>query len=365
MAAALVAAFEKTFPGGPKVAPEIRLPAEGGVVTVLFGPSASGKTTTLRCLAGLERPDRGRIELDGQLWFDADTGVFLPPQARRVGLLFQDLALFPHLTVTANVAFGLQAFPSAERERRLAATLRRLGLDELGNRRPGQLSGGQKQRVALARALAPEPCLLLLDEPLSALDAPARDELRGELRRLLLGLGIPTLLVTHDRLEALALGDRMAVLAGGRVRQVGPIDEVFSRPADVEVARVVGTETVVPARVVERRDGLLLVEAGGAQLLALDPGGITGDVFACIRAEDVMLERGPVGRMSARNRLSGRVTAVTPRGPLVRVTLDCGFSLNALVTRPAQEELALREGEPATAIVKSPAVHVVPRDSPP
>jgi molybdate transport system ATP-binding protein len=363
MAAALVAAFLKRYAAGAVIAPELRIEAGDDSVTVLFGPSGSGKTTTLRCLAGLERPEAGRIEADGRTWFDAEAGISLPPQARRAGLLFQETALFPHLSVADNVAFGLRALPAAERASRLASALARAGLSGLEDRRPGELSGGQKQRVALARVLAPEPSLLLLDEPLSALDGPAREELRGELRRLLRGLAVPALIVTHDRLEALALGNRLAVLVAGRVRQVGSIEEVFSRPADVEVARVVGTETVVPARVLEKRDGLLLVEAGRARLLALDPGDLRGEVFACIRAEDVLLERGTVGQVSARNRLAGRISEVTPQGPMVRVRLECGFSLTALVTRQAREELALAEGEPATAIVKSPAVHLVARSS--
>jgi molybdate transport system ATP-binding protein len=363
MAAALVAAFEKRYAAGAVIAPELRLTAGDEAVTVLFGPSGSGKTTTLRCLAGLERPDAGRIEVDGETWFDAAAGVDRPPQARRAGLLFQETALFPHLSVADNVAFGLHGLPAAERSARLAGAVLRVGLQGLEDRRPGELSGGQKQRVALARALAPAPRLLLLDEPLSALDAPAREELRGELRRVLRDLAVPALIVTHDRLEALALGNRLAVIVDGRVRQVGSIEDVFSRPADVEVARVVGTETVMPARVLEKRDGLLLVEAGRARLLALDPGDLRGDVFACIRAEDVLLERGTVGQVSARNRLAGRITEVAPQGPMVRVRVDCGFPLTALVTRQAREELALAVGEPATAIVKSPAVHLVARSA--
>jgi molybdate transport system ATP-binding protein len=362
MATALLADFAKRFAGGPTIAAALELPADGPPVTVLFGPSGAGKTTVLRCLAGLERPDRGRIACGTAIWFDAERGTNLPPQARRVGLLLQEHALFPHLSVAANVGFGLARGPRQEREARVAGLLARVGLAELAGRRPGQLSGGQKQRVALARALAPEPRLLLLDEPLSALDAPTREPLRGELRRLLTQAGISTLLVTHDRLDALALGDRMAVVSDGRIRQVGPIDEVFRRPADVEVARIVGVETVVAARVVGRPgEGLLAVEAGSARLTALDPGGLEGDVFACIKGEDVILERGPIGQVSARNRLGARVTQVTPEGPLVRVSLDGGFPLTALVTRQAVAELHLASGEQVVAFIKSPSVHLVPR----
>ena len=362
MAPVLLADFERRFPGGATVAATLALPIDGAPVTVLFGPSGAGKTTILRCLAGLERPQRGRIAFDDGAWFDAEGGVDLPPQARRVGLLFQDYALFPHLTVAANVGYGLARRPRHEREARVEALVARFGLGPLADRRPGQLSGGQKQRVALARALAPGPRLLLLDEPLSALDAPTRAELRGQLRRLLAQAGVPTLLVTHDRLDALALGDRMAVLADGRIRQVGPIDEVFRRPADVEVARIVGVETVVAARVVGRPgEGLLAVEAGPVRLTAMDPGGLEGAVFACIKGEDVILERGPVGQVSARNRLAMRVAQVTPEGPLVRVSLDGGFPLTALVTRQAVAELGLAPGQEVVAFVKSPSVHLVPR----
>jgi molybdate transport system ATP-binding protein len=285
-------------------------------------------------------------------------------QERRVGFLFQDDALFPHLTVAQNIAFGIAALPGRERRERVAELLRFVRLDGLGERRPAQLSGGERQRIALARALAPKPRLLLLDEPLSALDAPTRDELRLELRLLLAALRIPTLFVTHDRTEALSLADRMAVLADGEIRQVGPVAEVFSRPADREVARIVGVETVVPGRVVgSPGEGLLSVEAGaGVVLSALDPGNVAEHCFVCIRAEEVMLERGPIGHVSARNRLQGRVTGVVPEGPLLRVSIDCGFPLAALVTRQAREELGLEIGEDVVAFVKSPAVHLIARE---
>jgi molybdate transport system ATP-binding protein len=353
--------IEKAFPGGPSITCSLDLP-EKGSVTVLFGPSGAGKTTVLRCVAGLERPDRGAIRFGGETWFDAAGGVDLPPQRRRVGLVFQDYALFPHLAVAANVGYGLGPLGRNERRERIAEALALVRMQGLESRRPAELSGGEKQRVALARALAPRPRLLLLDEPLSALDAPTREAVRGELRRLLAGLGRPTLLVTHDRLEALALGDRMAVMVEGRLRQAGPIQDVFSRPADLDVARAVGVETVVSARVVGRGDeGLVTIEAGRARLTAVDPGGFEGDVFACIRAEEVVLERGPVGQVSARNRLDGVVVAMAAEGPLVRVGLDCGFPLAALVTRQSCRELGLAEGERVTAFVKSPSIHLISR----
>ena len=359
----MVIDVEKSFAGGPRIQCAFELPAEGASVTVLFGPSGAGKTTVLRCVAGLERPDRGSIRVGDETWFDSDRGIDLSPQARRAGLLFQDYALFPHLNVAANVAYGLGDLPPGERRRRVEETLALLQLDALAERRPAQLSGGEKQRVALGRVLAPRPRVLLLDEPLSALDAPTREALRSGLRRVLARAARPTVVVTHDRIEALALGDRIAVISNGRLRQVGPIEDVFGHPADLEVARAVGVETVLKARVVERHgDGLVAIQVGQGRLTALDPGGIDEEVFACIRAEEVILERGPVGRVSARNRLEGTVSSVTPEGPLVRVVLDCGFALAAIVTRQACRELDVKEGETLTAIVKSPSVHLIGRD---
>lgn len=359
---ALVAAFEKTFAGGARITCALEIPLNEPGVTVLFGPSGCGKTTILRCLAGLERPETGGIRFGDEVWLDAARGICLPPQQRRVGLLFQDYALFPHRSVAANVGWGLHTLSRGQREARVAEALGRLEIADLASRRPETLSGGQKQRVALARALAPRPRLLLLDEPLSALDAPTRERLRTDLRRLLSALDSPVVLVTHDRVEALALGDRVAVMAEGRIRQVGVIHETFSRPAELAVARVVGVETIVPGRVVgPAGDGLVAVAVGAVRLLALAPEAPSDRVFVCIRADEVVLERGTAGQVSARNRLPGSVTAVAHEGPLVRVVLDCGFPLAALVTRSSCAELAIGSGAQLTAFVKSPSVHLVPR----
>jgi molybdate transport system ATP-binding protein len=362
MSTELAAEFERRFPGGPTVAAALRLPTDRFSVTVLYGPSGSGKTTVLRCLAGLDRPDQGHIRLEAETWFDADRGICLSPQRRGVGYLAQEYALFPHLTVAGNVTYGLDRLDPVERRRRTAEVLELLGLTSLGGRWPKQLSGGQQQRVALARAVVRRPRLLLLDEPLSALDAPTREELRRELRRRLAALSVPTLLVTHDRVEALALGDAVVVLDAGRVGQSGPVHEVFSRPANPAVARIVGVETVEPARVLAVADGLATVAVGSARLVALATGVGTGDAYVSIRAEDVILETGDVNPSSARNRLAGRVRSLTGEGPMVRVGLDCGFPLTALVTGQACAELGLREGDRVTALVKAPAVHLIPKD---
>ena len=361
MSGQLVADFEKHYPRGATVRASLSQSAQGFHATVVFGPSGSGKTTVLRCLAGLVRPERGSIRFADHVWFDADRGIHLRPQQRGVGFLFQDYALFPHLTVERNIEFGLGRVSAGERRTRVATLLELLGLSGLENRYPRQLSAGQQQRVALARAVAPRPRLLLLDEPLSALDTPTRQTLRGELRGILIEIDTPAVIVTHDPIEAVSLADQAVVLADGEVRQAGPIHEVFSRPIDPAVARTVGIETIYPAQVVAVSEGLATVRAGAAELLALSAGLEPGPVYVCIRGEDVTLERNPNPQTTARNRLPATITMLVPEGPLLRVTLDCGFPLTALVTRPAAEQLGLQPGDHVTALIKAPAIHLVPR----
>src|SRR5262245_31878197 len=221
VAAELTADFEKHFQDGPVIQVALRRPADAFSLTVLFGPSGSGKSTTLRCLAGLDRPERGVIRFGDEIWFDAARGIFLPPQRRRIGYLFQDYALFPHLRVAENIGYGLGKVAASERRKRFEEITALLGLVGLEDYYPRQLSGGQQQRVALARALVCRPRLLLLDEPLSALDAPTREQLRHELRHWLTKLAVPGIVVTHDRVETLALGDHVVVMDHGRVRQCG------------------------------------------------------------------------------------------------------------------------------------------------
>jgi molybdenum ABC transporter ATP-binding protein len=329
-------------------------------VLVLFGPSGSGKTTILRCLAGLDRPQEGFIRFGAEIWFDAATGVNRSPQARRLAYVAQDYGLFPHLTVEENVRFGMDGKRSATP--RVESILERVHLGGMAGRLPAQLSGGERQRVALARALARDPALVLLDEPLTALDLPLRDPMRQELRQFLRSLDVPSVIVTHDRVDALTLGDRMAVLAGGFIRQVGSVPEVFSRPADVAVAASVGVENVVAGTVVETADGLATVRVGDGSIRAAADVA-SGPVFVCIRAEDVVLERSQHGDVSARNQWTGRVVALQPEGRVVRVTVDCGFVLTAVITRPSLDELQVAPGSAVTALVKATAVHLVRRGS--
>ena len=359
----LVAEFEKQFLDGPPIKVRLRRPVDHFSLTVLFGPSGSGKTTALRCLAGLDRPQHGYIRFGDETWFDASCGILVPPQRRQIGYLFQEYALFPHLTVERNIAYGVGCVGDAERRTRIAEITDLLGLAGLEGRYPHQLSGGQQQRVALARALVCRPRLLLLDEPLSALDLPTREQLRHELRRWLTKLAVPGIVVTHDRVETLALGDHVVVMDQGCVRQSGPPQDVFSAPVDLAVARVVGVDNIESGKVIRMTDGLATVQVGSSELLALSGTHVNGQVCVCIRAEDVMLEKGPVARQSsARNQLAGRIRSLDREGPMVRVGIDCGFPLKALVTYQACEDMGLGDGMEVTALVKAPAIRLIPRE---
>jgi molybdate transport system ATP-binding protein len=346
--------IRKRHAGGPEIAAALRVPLAAHSVLVLFGPSGAGKTTVLRSIAGLDTPDSGAIRCGDEVWYDGGRGINVATQKRRVGYLSQDYALFPHLSVRKNVAFGARGAADD--------LLARFELSNLADRYPSQLSGGQLQRAALARALAPQPRVLLLDEPLSALDAPTRLRLRGDLRQLLASVQVPAIVVTHDRTEALVLGDSIAIMIDGKLRQAGPVESVFDAPADASVAEAVGVETICPARVIDRRAGLLTVAIGPARLVAVDTGDPQPDVFACIRAESVTIERNSAGNStSARNHLQARIVSVIPEGPLERVVLDCGFKLTAIVTRQSGDEMRLREGEPVIAVVKATSIRIVPR----
>ncbi len=361
MAATLTVDCRKTFAGRFTLSAQLTVPMDRTRVLILFGPSGSGKTTLLRCLAGLDQPDQGRIQFGEAIWSDRSSGRWVPPQARQIGYMPQDYALFPTHTVAGNIEYGLTDLSYDERKARVGYLVDLLGLQGLERAKPSQLSGGQQQRVALARAIATRPQLLLLDEPLSALDAPTRGRLSGELRTVLTQLQIPSIVVTHDWAETLTLGDVVAVMHGGTILQTGSPQEVFSRPADTKVAEIVGVETVVQGQVASNENGLVTVAVNGTTLKALgqDHGGSV--VYICIRAEDVLLEPAGSGVTSARNHLAGHVTELLPQGVLVKVTVDCGFPLKALITRGAKEELGIQMGSAVVVAIKAGAVHLVPR----
>jgi len=348
--------------GGRTVLDVPELGVAPGEVLAVVGPNGAGKSALLRVMALLERPTQGEVLMDGR----PVRGDPLPYR-RRMAVVFQEPLLLD-TTVEGNVALGLalRGIPRRRRQEAVRRWLERLGIVHLARRSVHFLSGGEAQRVSLARAFALGPEVLLLDEPFSALDAPTRQSLMGELESLLQETGTTAVLVTHDRGEALRLGQRVAVLIGGRVRQVGPPEEVFSRPADAEVAAFLGVENILPGRLREVRAGLAWVEVGPHTVVApadrIPPGG---RVWACVRPEHVVLA--PASQAvegSARNRLRGVVRALVLEGAQVRVEVDCGFPVVAYLTPHALEELALAPGREVTVLFKALSVHLVPREGP-
>lgn len=328
----------------------------------IIGPSGSGKTLILSSIAGIRDPDNGRIVVGDRLLFDSGQRVDVPPQERHVGYVPQEYALFPHLTVEGNIGFGLRG-SSQRRQARAREMLDLVGLADERRKHPHSLSGGQRQRVALARALAPEPDLLLLDEPFSALDGPTREALLTDVQRLIAVTSTPTVIVTHDRNEALRLAQSVAVLMEGVVRQTGTPASVFSSPADDAVASFVGVETVVPGHVREVVDGVALVQVGACLVEGGSAAATGSDVLVCLRPEDVGLSRpdGESPSTSARNRLAARVTRIGAAGPFTRVEVDAGFRLVALITKHSLEDLALKPGSEVVATFKATAVHLIAR----
>ena len=356
----LSAEIIKTFKSGVHVKASLQLPA-GPSVTVLFGPSGAGKTTVLRCIAGLERLSAGRIVFSGEEWADAARHRHVPTQKRQLGYLFQDYALFPHLNVSGNIGFGIHELPQSARTDRIRTTAANLQIEDLLERQPNELSGGQQQRVALARALVREPKLLLLDEPLSALDGAARDHVRSQLSKLLRRLQIPAIIVTHDWVDALSLGDRLLVMNRGAVLQEGVPQEVFSKPQHAEVASAVGMENLIAGRVRERRGDALVIAVGRAELHAVDPQDGHSEYFICIRGENITLETGRTGQSSARNNLRGTVKEISHVGSLMKIVVDVGFEMAALVTRQAVTEMELQQGTDVSVVFKASAVHLIPK----
>jgi molybdate transport system ATP-binding protein len=337
---------------------EVALELPSGCLA-LAGPSGAGKSTVLRIAAGLVRPAKGRVACDRKIWTDTAHGIFVPPERRSCGYLFQDYALFPHLRAWQNVAYPLRGLPRRERRRRAGSLLARFGVEGLADARPTTLSGGERQRVALARTLARGPRVLLLDEPLSALDTRTRAAAARELADTLREASVPTLLVTHDFAEAAQLGDEVAVIDQGRVVQRGTAAELSTRPASAFVADFVGAG-VLTGLARHGPDGLTVVELeGGGTITSTDRG--MGPVAASVFPWEITLEApGSVDHGSAQNRLTAKVVSLTQVGNRVRVGLATPQPLGAEVTEAARARLALAVGDHVDARWKATATRLAP-----
>lgn len=333
-----------------------------GEVVALFGPSGSGKTTTLRAIAGLHRPEHGRIRCGSELWLDVEQGVEVPPHRRAVGMVFQDYALFPHMTVLGNVLAAMGHRPRREREMRARELLALVHLEEHAGRRPGGLSGGQRQRVAVARALAHDPAALLLDEPFAAVDRAMRVGLYGELESLRRSVRAPIVLVTHDFDEVARLADRIVLLERGRLVVQGPVTEITNRMDLTHFGMQYDPGSLLDARIeahdVERQLTRLVFDGGVLWAPLLDaPAGLRLRIR--IAAREVSLARRAPEEISLHNVLSATVSTITPAADpaLVLVGLQTGgVRLLAQVTRDAVSRLAIAPGTPLFALIKSVAV---------
>lgn len=336
---------------------EVNLTVKRGEFHVVLGPSGSGKSTLLNAVLGVLPPVSGHLRLEGREL----AGV--PVERRGLGYVPQQLGLFPHLTVRANLAYSARArrVPAAEFQPLLEAWIETTGIGDLLERMPGTLSGGERQRVGLVRALASQPRLVLLDEPFNALNESLRRELWGWLRKLQRERELAVLMITHDLAEAHALADRVTVLLGGRVAQQGERAEVYDRPATEEVARFLGIETLQVGRVVAISEGRAMVEVGAARIEAAVPPGFSArEALVCIRGENVILTGEEIAGDNPRQVLPARVLSVMDGSPLMRVELDAGFRLTALVMRTLCEELKLHPGRKVTALIRACEVHLIP-----
>jgi molybdate transport system ATP-binding protein len=340
---------------------DVALEVPAGACLALAGPSGAGKTSALKVAAGLLRPAEGWVACGGEAWLDTRRGLDLPPERRRTGYVFQEYALFPHLSAWQNVAYPMRGVPRRERRRRAAELLERFGLGARLDARPRTLSGGERQRVALARALAREPRALLLDEPLSALDARTRAAAARELQAVLRDVEAPALLVTHDFAEAAQLGQRVAVIDAGRVVQEGTASELAARPDSAFVADFAGA-VVLPGVAGPGPGGLTEVRlAGGARVLSTDPAA--GPVAATVYPWEIALEPGDAVSSpgSPQNRLPAEVVTVTAVGNRVRVALAAPEPLVAEVTADSARRLGLAPGARVTASWKASATRLVRR----
>jgi molybdate transport system ATP-binding protein len=343
-----------------------------GQLLALVGPSGSGKTTILRCIAGLQRPTIGHVACDDTTLLDTDTNIDLPPQQRQVGMVFQDYALFPHLSALDNVRLVLRDLPEDEREARARGWLARTRVAGLETRHPGQLSGGEQQRVALARALARNPAMLLLDEPFSAVDQVTRHRLRLELADLARDLEVPIVLVTHDLDEASMLADQICVLRRGRTLQQGPPEEVLARPVSAEVARLIDRRNIHVAQVTghDPGGGWSEISWGGCTLRGTHaPNFAAGEkVSWCIASTDVLLIPDRARREDGENGFDTRVIGLLRGGALSQAVLKCssapGLLLHMTVPTRVARRHALTVGRELRVSLPREAIHIMPAPMP-
>ena len=364
----LEARFRKRFPAQiHEFVLEVEFTAAAGF-TILFGPSGAGKTTLLDCVAGLAGPDSGRIAVGGRTWFDSEGGTNLPVAKRRLGYVFQSLALFPHLTVEENVQYGLTHLPEAERRERVAAILGAFRVSHLRQRNVREISGGESQRVALARTLVTDPSLLLLDEPLAALDAATKARIIDDLREWNRIHRIPILYVTHSREEVFALGERVLVLDAGRIVAQGTPHEVVMAPLQETVAQLVGFENTFDATVeaVQPERGTMRVALAttgqtGPVLLEtpLVQAGVGSSLRVGIRAGDILLATSLPQGLSARNVLPGRILSLQQRDVIVCARVFCRLEMEVHLTLAARDSLQLAPGREVWLVIKTHSCHLM------
>ncbi len=356
------------------IALDARFEAAPGEVLALVGPSGSGKTTILRSIAGLYRPREGRVSVDDQLWCDSSRGIFLPPHQRRVGLVFQSYALFPHMTAIGNVTAALDHIPASQRRRRAAELLELVHLPGLEDRYPPNLSGGQQQRVAVARALAREPRILLLDEPFSAVDRETRERLYRELVAMRRRLSMPLVLVTHDLNEALMLADSVSLLHHGRTLQHGRPADVLQHPISVQAARLLGHRNIFTAEVVEQRPdlGFTVIDWNGHRIEAaaapqLRPGDTVAWVLPASKA--VLHRRDRPSRGTTENPISGIISEHLQLGDttvsVLQVDGTQSHSITFQVPAHVAERNRLGVGERASVSLLAASIHLMPSETKP
>jgi molybdate transport system ATP-binding protein len=350
-------------PGSPPFVLEIAEEFPPGF-TVLFGPSGAGKSTLLDCIAGLARPDEGRIAIEGEAFFDAARRICLEPQNRRVAYVFQSLALFPHLSVEGNVGYGLATLSAPDRRKRIEAIQVAFHIEHLRQRKPAELSGGEKQRVALARSLVTGPRILLLDEPLTGIDAALRESILQDLRAWNTANRIPILYVTHNREEVDAIGQRVIALLDGQVQKSGAPRAVLDAPRSAALAQAAGFENLLPAQVVEHHpeDGVMrvILKPQTTELeIPLGKAEPGSSLQVAIRAGDILLATEPPRAISARNILPGSIEKMEARGSIVVVEVQAGSRFTVHVTPGAEKSLQLVPGKKVWLVVKTHSCHAV------